>query len=129
MSQNLAQIKFLSKPEILNLTWFCFFVITISLGVTGTPIGRGKLEDLYGLLLFLGVNPFRNRSLFRHCLQADHRGVMDRIAHLLCNIFWRSTKGSKIIREQLGIPEQQEIKVRLQFSSIERHFYQTQVSG
>lgn len=99
----------------------------ICAGITGTPIGHGKLEDLYGLLLFLGANPFRDRSLFRHSFNPDHRGVMERIEHLLRTVFWRSTKANKFIREQLGIPEQEEAKIFLEFSSIERHFYERQL--
>jgi len=52
---------------------------------------------------------------------------MERIAHLLRAIFWRSTKANKDVRDQLGIPEQEERKVWLKFSSIERHFYQLQL--
>ena len=95
--------------------------------VTGTPIGRGKLDDLYGLLLFVGIMPFQLKDLFRHCHHNFLPGLEERIKHMLYPIFWRSTKSNPHIREQLGIPEQIERKVVLDFSSIERHFYKKQL--
>lgn len=97
--------------------------------VTGTPIGKGKLEDLYGLLLFLGIEPFQDKHSFRHCLHGSHPGFEGRIQRMLYPIFWRSTKANSIIQKQLGIPEQIEKKVFLEFSSIERHFYQKQLEN
>ena len=97
--------------------------------VTGTPIGRGRLDDLYGLLLFLGVMPFQDREWFRHVLHGSHSGIEERIKNLLYPFFWRSTKANKSIREQIGIPEQIEKKVILEFSSIERHFYKKQLEN
>mmetsp|Transcript_14990 Transcript_14990/g.36565 ORF Transcript_14990/g.36565 Transcript_14990/m.36565 type:complete len:1723 (+) Transcript_14990:70-5238(+) len=95
--------------------------------VTGTPIGRGKLDDLYGLLLFVGIMPFQLKDSFRHCHHNFLPGLEERIKHMLHPIFWRSTKSNPQIREQLGIPEQIERKVVLDFSSIERHFYKKQL--
>lgn len=97
--------------------------------VTGTPIGRGKLEDLYGLLLFIGVMPFQEKKWFRHCLHRSHPGIDHRIKNLLYPFFWRSTKANDTIRKQLGIPEQIEVKRVLEFSSIERHFYKKQLEN
>ena len=91
--------------------------------VSGTPIGRGKLEDIFGLLVFLGVKPFNNKTWFRDCFDVSYRGVLDRINCLLSDIFWRSTKANPAVTKQMGIPEQIEKKVFLRFSSIERHFY------
>ncbi|CAJ1959172.1 unnamed protein product [Cylindrotheca closterium] len=95
--------------------------------VTGTPIGRGKLDDLYGLLLFIGIMPFQLKDSFRHCHHSFLPGLEERIKHMLYPIFWRSTKSNPHIRVQLGIPEQIERKVVLDFSSIERHFYKKQL--
>jgi SNF2 family DNA or RNA helicase len=94
--------------------------------VSGTPVGRGKLEDLHGLLLFQRLLPFDNKAWFAGCFRKQHRGFEDRIRHLLHSSFWRSTKMSERVREQMGIPEQIEKKVVLEFSSVERHFYQRQ---
>ena len=95
--------------------------------VTGTPVGKGKLEDLFGLLLFLRMDPFSYRPFFDVCFNPDHPNVDLRIKHLLRDVFWRSTKKNALVREQIGIPEQIEKKVLLQFSSVERHFYDRQL--
>lgn len=95
--------------------------------VSGTPVGRGKLEDLYGLLLFLRFKPFSEKSWFAACFKSGHHGVDGRIQHLLHDIFWRSTKASAEVKAQMGVPEQIEKKVFLEFSSIERHFYNRQL--
>jgi uncharacterized protein YukE len=108
--------------------------------VSGTPIGRGRLEDLYGLLLFLQVEPFQHLAWFKHCLQASspeqHDGddgdpkqakMLERIRFLLQDIFWRSTKANTAVQIQMGIPPQEEHKVFLELSSIEKHFYEQQL--
>ena len=97
--------------------------------VTGTPIGRGKLEDLYGLLLFLRLDPFMLRKFFNKALDPSHPDIASRIKALLANIFWRSTKSIELVREQMGVPEQQERKNFLRFSSIEKHFYDRQLEA
>jgi len=95
--------------------------------VSGTPIGRGKLNDLFGLFLFLGVRPFNDKHTFTHCLHFRQRGVLDKIRHILFDILWRSTKKNNSVRIQMGVPEQVETKNLLKFSSIERHFYERQL--
>ena len=95
--------------------------------VSGTPIGRGKLDDLYGLLLFLRLQPFATQQWFNSCFRPDCDGVMDRVRHLLQHAFWRSTKTNESVREQMGVPAQIEKKVLLRFSSIEKHFYERQL--
>lgn len=95
--------------------------------VSGTPIGRGKLEDLFGLLLFLRLDPFSDKPWFSKCFGSFRRLINVRIHHLLKEIFWRSTKSLGTVREQMGVPEQIETKVLLRFSSIEKHFYKRQL--
>lgn len=95
--------------------------------VSGTPIGRGKLEDLYGLIMFLRLDPFAVKRWFNLCFQPGHVGVMERVQALLENIMWRSTKASPSVRLQMGVPEQNETRVLLRFSSIEKHFYKRQL--
>ena len=97
--------------------------------VSGTPIGRGKLDDLYGLFSFLKLGPFSSKKWFQACLHRGHRGVDDRISHLLSSVIWRSTKESDGVAKQIGIPEQMEKRVVLKFSSIERHFYERQLES
>ena len=95
--------------------------------VSGTPVGRGKLEDLFGLLLFLRIAPFSCKRWFHRALDPSLGPVDEKIAHLLQRVFWRSTKSSALVLQQMGVPEQVEKKVVLHQSSIERHFYDRQV--
>jgi SNF2 family DNA or RNA helicase len=95
--------------------------------ISGTPIGRGKLEDLYGLVVFLRLQPFASKSWFQNCLRAGHTEIMRMVQQLLQHVLWRSTKSSQSVRTQMGIPAQVENKVALRFSSIERHFYNRQL--
>lgn len=60
--------------------------------VSGTPIGRGKLEDLFGLTLFLGMQPFADKQWFRKCFSSTYRNLDVRVKELLANAYWRSTK-------------------------------------
>ncbi|GAX16412.1 E3 ubiquitin-protein ligase SHPRH [Fistulifera solaris] len=97
--------------------------------VSGTPIGRGKLEDLFGLLLFLRVEPFCHPAWFKKCFgpSSPQSIIGCRIASLLRHVFWRSTKALPCVREQMGVPEQAETKTILNFSSVEKYFYDRQL--
>jgi len=94
--------------------------------VSGTPIGRGRLDDLYGLLLFLSVKPFDEKRWFANSFVLSHGNALQRISHLLKDIMWRSTKENKFVRQQMGIPDQEEKRVMLQFSFVEQFFYDRQ---
>jgi len=94
--------------------------------VSGTPIGRGKLDDLYGLLLFLSFKPFDNKQWFLTSFIPSQGDALQRLAHLLRHILWRSTKANALVRQQMGIPEQEEKKVKVQFSKLEEYFYKKQ---
>jgi SNF2 family DNA or RNA helicase len=95
--------------------------------ISGTPIQRGNLHDLYGLLLFLRLDPFCEKKWFQKCFNPFYRNIDERIKHLLHNVLWRSTKHFDLVKEQMGIPDQVERKVLLKFSSIEKHFYNRQL--
>jgi len=94
--------------------------------VSGTPIGRHNLNDLYGLFLFLSFRPFSDKNWFMNSFVLSQGDAMKRLSHLLRKIMWRSTKHNSSVREQMGIPEQEEKKVMLHFSSIEKYFYNKQ---
>eukprot|EP00956_Cyclotella_meneghiniana_P035017 scaffold110358_cov66-Cyclotella_meneghiniana.AAC.1 len=93
--------------------------------VSGTPIGRHNLNDLYGLFLFLSFGPFDEKD-WMQTLVPSQGDAMKRLSHLLKKVMWRSTKQNSNVREQMGIPEQVEKKVLLKFTSIEKHWYERQ---
>ena len=94
--------------------------------VSGTPVSKGKVDDLYGLLLFLASNPFCEKAWFSNSFILSEGDAMKRLGHCLKDVLWRSTKENSAVCEQMGIPEQEEKKVILSFSSIEKHFYEKQ---
>ena len=94
--------------------------------VSGTPIGRGQLDDLYGLLLFLSLRPFDDKKLFLSSFVLSHGHALERLSYLLKDLMWRSTKENNFVRRQMGIPDQEEKRVELHFSAVERYFYNMQ---
>ena len=92
--------------------------------ISGTPIGRGNLNDLHGLLLFIGLKPFHDKRWFVNSFIGGD--IMERLSHLLRRVMWRSTKQNESVRDQMGIPPQEERKVVLDFTSIEKYFYDKQ---
>ncbi|NXX77199.1 SHPRH ligase, partial [Urocolius indicus] len=92
--------------------------------VSGTPVQRG-LEDLYGLVVFLGVDPYWVKHwwvqlLYRpYCRKNPHP-----LYSLIAKIMWRSAK--KDVIDQIQIPPQTENVHWLHFSPVERHFYHRQ---
>ncbi|XP_063299658.1 E3 ubiquitin-protein ligase SHPRH isoform X1 [Pelobates fuscus] len=92
--------------------------------VSGTPVQRG-LEDLFGLVLFLGVDPYWvkhwwDQLLYRPYCRKDPLPLY----HLIAKIMWRSAK--KDVLDQIQIPPQTEEVHWLHFSPVERHFYHRQ---
>ncbi|TRZ16647.1 hypothetical protein HGM15179_010473 [Zosterops borbonicus] len=92
--------------------------------VSGTPVQRG-LEDLYGLVLFLGVDPYWvkhwwDQLLYRPYCRKNPRPLYS----LIAKIMWRSAK--KDVIDQIQIPPQTENIHWLNFSPVERHFYHRQ---
>nr|XP_033793202.1 E3 ubiquitin-protein ligase SHPRH isoform X2 [Geotrypetes seraphini]XP_033793203.1 E3 ubiquitin-protein ligase SHPRH isoform X2 [Geotrypetes seraphini] len=92
--------------------------------VTGTPVQRG-LEDLYGLVLFLGFDPFWVKHWWDQLLYRPYcRKNPMPLFHLIAKILWRSAK--KDVIDQIQIPPQTEDVHWLHFSPVERHFYHRQ---
>ncbi|KAM9382694.1 E3 ubiquitin-protein ligase SHPRH isoform 1-T1 [Phaethornis superciliosus] len=92
--------------------------------VSGTPVQRG-LEDLYGLVLFLGIDPYWvkhwwDQLLYRPYCRKNPRPLYS----LIAKIMWRSAK--KDVIDQIQIPPQTENVHWLHFSPVERHFYHRQ---
>ncbi|XP_066452042.1 E3 ubiquitin-protein ligase SHPRH isoform X2 [Eleutherodactylus coqui] len=92
--------------------------------VSGTPVQRG-LEDLFGLVLFLGVDPCWVKHWWDQLLYRPYcRRNPFPLYCLIAKIMWRSAK--KDVIDQIQIPEQTEDVHWLHFSPVERHFYHRQ---
>uniref|UniRef100_A0A2K6F3X7 SNF2 histone linker PHD RING helicase n=1 Tax=Propithecus coquereli TaxID=379532 RepID=A0A2K6F3X7_PROCO len=92
--------------------------------ISGTPVQRG-LEDLFGLVVFLGIEPYCVkhwwvRLLYRPYCKKNPQHLYSFIAKIL----WRSAK--KDVIDQIQIPPQSEEIHWLHFSPVERHFYHRQ---
>ncbi|KAJ3309377.1 hypothetical protein HDU76_003646, partial [Blyttiomyces sp. JEL0837] len=87
--------------------------------ITGTPITKCGLSDLYGLCLFLDLEPIaQNKSLFDKLLTPELR------PHLITTfgrLMHRHTKD--FLKDELALPQQTQYIVELEFSLVERHYY------
>lgn len=89
--------------------------------VTGTPIQR-SVDDLYGLLLLLGQEPYWVHMWWNRCLLYPFKhGNMEPMIRAMAPILWRNQK--KDVWKQMGVPNQTEIIHWLEFTPIEDHFY------
>ncbi|XP_042300764.1 E3 ubiquitin-protein ligase SHPRH isoform X2 [Sceloporus undulatus] len=92
--------------------------------VSGTPVQRG-LEDLYGLVLFLGADPYWVKYWWDQLLYRPYcRKNTEPLYSFIAKIMWRSAK--KDVIDQIQIPAQTEDIHWLHFSPVERHFYHRQ---
>ncbi|XP_054830788.1 E3 ubiquitin-protein ligase SHPRH isoform X4 [Eublepharis macularius] len=92
--------------------------------VSGTPVQRG-LEDLYGLVLFLGADPYWVKYWWDQLLYRPYcRKNPQPLYNFIAKIMWRSAK--KDVIDQIQIPAQTEDTHWLHFSPVERHFYHRQ---
>ncbi|XP_027028249.2 E3 ubiquitin-protein ligase SHPRH [Tachysurus fulvidraco] len=92
--------------------------------VSGTPVQRG-LEDLYGLVLFLGVDPYWVKYWWDQLLYRSYRhGNPGPLYSVISQLLWRSAK--KDVIDQIQIPPQTEEIHWLNFSPVEGHFYHRQ---
>ena len=97
--------------------------------VTGTPVGHKGLDDLHGLLLFLGHDPLGLPRWWSCAVQRRVKGGLKAdalrvVALALQPLLWRSTK--KAVADQLGVPPQVERPTLLRMGGVERHFYKQQ---
>ncbi|KAL4624011.1 E3 ubiquitin-protein ligase SHPRH [Arapaima gigas] len=92
--------------------------------VSGTPVQRG-LDDLYGLVLFLGVDPYWVKYWWDQLLYRPYRrGNTEPLYNVIGQLLWRSAK--KDVIDQIQIPPQTEEIHWLNFSPVEGHFYHRQ---
>ena len=113
-------IGFRNKQEKLEnrLSYFYFLFFQ------GTPIGK-SLNDLYGLFMFLNLDPYCINFWWKKCLFEPYvRGETNDLEQILCQILWRTAK--KDVLNQINIPKQTEEIHWLSFSPVEEHFYRRQ---
>ncbi|KAG0727378.1 E3 ubiquitin-protein ligase SHPRH [Chionoecetes opilio] len=90
--------------------------------VTGTPVQK-TVNELQGLLMFLGVDPYCVPRWWGRCLYTPYcRGVKAPLHTTLARHMWRNSK--KDVITQINIPQQTEEVHWLAFTRVEEHFYQ-----
>lgn len=88
-----------------------------SWAVSGTPL-RKNVQDLQGLLIFLGYEPLSSDARLWNHLVTYHRHVFRRIFE---KIALRHTKAQ--IREELQLPQQKRVVITTPFSAVEQQNY------
>lgn len=92
--------------------------------ISGTPVQRG-LEDLFGLVVFLGIEPYCIKHWWVRLLYRPYcKNNPQPLYNFIAKILWRSAK--KDVIDQIQIPPQTEEIHWLHFSPVERHFYHRQ---
>ena len=87
--------------------------------VTGTPLSAG-LQDFYGLLLFLKLEPWSFKNVWNAFLrQGESAWLM--LEMITSQVMWRSTK--QHVSTELCLPPQTHRTVPLHLSAVEREFY------
>ena len=79
------------------------------------------LEDLYGLLLFLHVEPYSNKKVWNAVVGKGGDAAIDMLRELISHLTWRSTK--QLVAHELGLPPQTHRVVPLRLSAVEQEFY------
>lgn len=92
--------------------------------VTGTPIEK-SIDNLYGLMSFLGYEPFTDLNIWKNLTNAFNRGDSEPlIDQCLKNIMWRTCKIN--VWEEIGLPPQTEIVHNITMSDSQAFFYSDQ---
>ena len=99
--------------------------------VTGTPIGRGGLEDLYGLFLFLQADPPADKFWWKHLARCYHdtssaspserQQMTSRLIPVLKTLLWRTSKSQ--VQHEICLPGQHTQTIPLAFSQVEQYNY------
>ncbi|VDK49990.1 unnamed protein product, partial [Cylicostephanus goldi] len=93
--------------------------------VTGTPLSK-SVNDLYGLVCFLGLFPYYIDSVWEHYLfNPWTTGKRKAMINLLTQLMWRNTK--KDVADQLDNVVRQDRLVELSFSPIEERLYSAKI--
>ncbi|XP_017783304.1 PREDICTED: E3 ubiquitin-protein ligase SHPRH [Nicrophorus vespilloides] len=89
--------------------------------VTGTPISKG-ISDLHGLISYLQLEPFCNFETWTNILYKPYKeGCDEPLIEFIAKVLWRTQKED--VLDQINIPEQKTITHMLEFSDVERYFY------
>jgi E3 ubiquitin-protein ligase SHPRH len=89
---------------------------------TGTPIEKGAIHYLYGLLYFLDVHPYDNYEVFNNLWLEYRNGYPKRLIEILSKIMWRTCK--KDVEHEIQIPEQKEVIHYVEMSDLQKCYYQ-----
>jgi E3 ubiquitin-protein ligase SHPRH len=127
-------------PLCLKFTKLMYLCIFTYCSVSGTPIGKGGLDDLYGLLLFLRHDPFSSIYHWKRALKAPYSqaGMQSKMnAKKKCKgfswegvgpllkvmkpIFWRHSKAH--VAEDLSLPPIHQKIIKLKLSPVEVRLY------
>ncbi|GLG99404.1 E3 ubiquitin-protein ligase SHPRH [Gryllus bimaculatus] len=92
--------------------------------ISGTPVQK-TVQDLFGLIQFLGVEPYCSQRYWTRCLYIPYcQGNTEPLHKLLDLIMWRTMK--KDVLHEINIPEQTHQFHWLNFTPVEEHFYRLQ---
>ncbi|TKX25328.1 ATP-dependent helicase-like protein [Elsinoe australis] len=89
--------------------------------ISGTPVKK-DVQDLRGLLVFLGLQPFANSDATWKCLVTFHETFEAEFKKLFGRIALRHTKDK--IRNELRLPPQRRVVVTMPFTTVEEQNYQ-----
>ncbi|KAB7507906.1 E3 ubiquitin-protein ligase SHPRH [Armadillidium nasatum] len=89
--------------------------------ITGTPIQK-MVNDLQGLLMFLGVDPYYDHHWWNRCLYVPYcHEEKEPLHNVIAKYMWRNSKLDVI--NELDVPPQTEELHWLDFTPVEDHFY------
>lgn len=92
--------------------------------VTGTPIEK-SIDNLYGLLFFMGYEPFTDVNVWKNLAVAFNQGDIEPLINqCLKNVMWRTCKIN--VWQEIGIPPQTEIVHNVTMSDSQAFFYSDQ---
>ena len=89
--------------------------------VTGTPIGLHGLNDVYGLILFLGLAPYSTPSVWLRTMTVENEEGMRRLIALLRRTMWRHSK--RHVQSQIALPPLHTHTHFLRFNEVEYEAY------
>ncbi|KAK2590922.1 hypothetical protein QQS21_011383 [Conoideocrella luteorostrata] len=88
-------------------------------GITGTPV-KNDVQDLFGLLLFLGYQPYSSTPQAWQALITKHKRLFQQIFN---SIALRHTKS--LVRDEISLPAQKRFTISMPFTAVEQQHYQS----